>query len=655
MTLARQLILSGFGVLIGLFIGMISFMVINTQQFLNAQLSENSQETANVLGLSLTTVMKNKDTVFAARMVDSIWDAGYYKQIKVQALDGTLWVNKEQAVTFDGVPYWFVNTIPLTTQAKKAVVQSGWMQIGKVTVESNPGFAYKQIWQTTVDSVIWLGFISVIAGLLGSILLYIILKPLRAITKQANEICNQQFSIVEPLPRTFDLRHVVEAMNKMSRKLQSIFEENARQSLELQNQAYQNPVTQLGNRRYFDLQFDYLLRDKEHFAFGVLLLLEISNFKLLNENLGYQAGDRLLKQIADFIKIVTVSIDNAIVAHLGGANFAIVLPKKTKEEGVQVARAITQRFIEIQRTYQDQSIGIGLCLIVENKTASELLTQADTALRQAQFQLPNSWYFSEQAKIQTQEVMSASQWVVFFKNVIEKQDITLYYQNYRIFEADAKQEEKQYCEVLLRLKDNKNNLISAGVFMPIAERLSLMPELDKLVISAIVDKIKKQTKDNLAQARYYSINISPGSLENNDFIKWLLEKIHTLGKSAQYIIIELPEYGVIMRIQQINDLYKKLTQLGCQTAIDHYGKGFSSFAYLQSLRVNFLKIDGSYISKIEDSKENQFFVHSLINIAHTLDIKVIAESVETQAEFDMVCKLKVDGVQGYFVGRPQAE
>ncbi len=646
MTLARQLILSGFGVLIALFVGMISFMIINTQQFLNAQLSGNSQETANVLGLSLTTVMKNKDTVFAARMVDSIWDAGYYKQIKVEGLDGSLWVSKAQPVTFDGVPPWFVHTIILSTQPKKAVVQSGWMQIGIVTVESNPGFAYKQIWQTAIDSVVWLGFIAIIAGILGAILLYIILKPLRAITKQANALCNQQFSIVEPLPATFDLRQVVEAMNKMSRKLQSIFEANAKQSLELQNQAYQNPVTHLGNRRYFDLQLDYLLKDKERFASGVLFLLEISNFKLLNQNSGYQAGDALLKQVAESIKEATASIYNVILAHLGGANFAIIAPKKSKEEGIEIARVITQRFMEIQRTYLDQSMGIGLCVIVANKTAGALLTQADMALRQAQFQLPNSWYFSEELKKHEPEVMSASQWVAFFKNIIEKQEITLFYQNYKIFQTN-----KQYYEVLLRLKDNENRLIPAGVFMPIAERLSLMPELDKLVINAIVNKIKNHNNEN----KYYSINISPSSLENNYFIKWLLATIQALGKLAQYIIIELPEHGVMMRIKQINELYKNLTQLGCQTAIDHYGKGFSSFAYLESLRVNFLKIDGSYTSKIEDSKENQFFVRSLINIAHTLDINVIAESVETQAELDMVSKLNVDGVQGYFVGHPQAE
>lgn len=646
MTLARQLILSGFGVLIALFVGMISFMIINTQQFLNAQLSGNSQETANVLGLSLTTVMKNKDTVFAARMVDSIWDAGYYKQIKVEGLDGSLWVSKAQPVTFDGVPPWFVHTIILSTQPKKAVVQSGWMQIGIVTVESNPGFAYKQIWQTAIDSVVWLGFIAIIAGILGAILLYIILKPLRAITKQANALCNQQFSIVEPLPATFDLRQVVEAMNKMSRKLQSIFEANAKQSLELQNQAYKNPVTHLGNRRYFDLQLDYLLKDKERFASGVLFLLEISNFKLLNQNSGYQAGDALLKQVAESIKEATASIYNVILAHLGGANFAIIAPKKSKEEGIEIARVITQRFMEIQRTYLDQSMGIGLCVIVANKTAGALLTQADMALRQAQFQLPNSWYFSEELKKHEPEVMSASQWVAFFKNIIEKQEITLFYQNYKIFQTN-----KQYYEVLLRLKDNENTLIPAGIFMPIAERLSLMPELDKLVINAIVNKIKNHNNEN----KYYSINISPSSLENNYFIKWLLATIQALGKLAQYIIIELPEHGVMMRIKQINELYKNLTQLGCQTAIDHYGKGFSSFAYLESLRVNFLKIDGSYTSKIEDSKENQFFVRSLINIAHTLDIKVVAESVETQAELDMVSKLNVDGVQGYFVGHPQAE
>lgn len=643
MTLGRQLVLSGLIVLIGLFLGMMAFTLNNTQQFLNAQLSENSQETANLLGLSLSTVMKKKDTLFAGRMVDSIWDAGYYKTIQVEGVEGDIWVNKAQGIQFQNVPSWFVSHIPLKTDLKEAVIQSGWMQIGKVKVESNPGFAYKQIWQTTRDSVIWLGFMSLLTGLLGSALLYIILKPLRAITKQANELCHQQFSIVEPLPKTLDLRQVVEAMNNMSRRLKAIFEDNARRSLELQNQAYQSPVTQLPNRRYFDLQLNHLLQDQEHPAFGILGLIEVTQFKLLNETKGYKEGDEYLKRIAEMLSTATSPMEGAIVAHLGGANFAIVLPNKTKEEGIALAKSLLHTFKILKQEYPAQNMGVGLCDIDPQKTVSELLAQADTALRKALFQDANAFHFSE--GVASSFVMSASQWVDFFKDIIEKQEITLYYQSYKLLESSD-----VFYEVLLRLK-KENELIPAAAFMPMAERLALMPELDKLVIMAISHKLKNNPQKNI----FYSLNISPGSLENKDFLNWMLEAIRALGELAHQIIIELPEYGVVSRIEMINSLFKELNELGCKTAIDHYGRGFTSFGYLKSLRVNYLKIDGSYISKIETSKENQFFIHSLVNIAHSLDIKVIAESIETQAEYDMVCQLKVDGVQGYFIGHPQSD
>ncbi|MGD9592359.1 MAG: LapD/MoxY N-terminal periplasmic domain-containing protein [Candidatus Berkiella sp.] len=271
MTLSRQLMLSGMIILLCLFTGMISFVVKNTQSFLNQQLASHSQDTATALGLTLTTIMKKGDVVTASRAVDAVWDRGYYKKIIVEGIDGKPIVERYQQVKFYGVPQWFIKYLPLETPEKTALIMDGWSKVGNIKIVSNPGFAYQQIWLTFIDSVQWFVMTAVLAMILGWALLYIILRPLRAITTQAMAICNQQFAIQETLPWTFDLRLVVEAMNTMSRRLKQLFEEQVQQTEKLREQAFKDPVTKLGNRQYFDLQFDYLLNDKENLASGALV------------------------------------------------------------------------------------------------------------------------------------------------------------------------------------------------------------------------------------------------------------------------------------------------------------------------------------------------------------------------------------------------
>ncbi len=645
MTLGRQLILSGLLVLAGLFLGMILFTVDNTQKFLNQQLASHSQDTATVLGLSLTNVMKDNDVIVADRMVDSIWDSGYYQSIEVESLNGAPLVSKFMEVKVHGVPDWFIGALALETEKKEALIQSGWLQVGKVYVESNPGFAYKQIWETFTDSLIWFCVIAVVALGLGVLLLHIILKPLREVTKQAYAICNQEFLIQEKLPWTLDLRQVVKAMNKMSTRLKAVFEEQARATENLREQAFQSQVTGLGNRRYFDMIFGNLTTDESQGSSGTLLLLELYDFKGFNDEQGYEKGDALLKEVAAVLKDKSSGIELAHAAHLGGANFALLMPRQTVQSGKEIGERILEAFAEFQERgiLTTSNVGhIGICHFMAGEIQTEILSKTDVALRKAQSEGPNKLTIHEHAT--SIESQGAREWGSLFKRVIENNDITIHFQPYKIFHT--LRDELHY-EALIRITDQEGVLLTAGQFMPMAERLQQIPNLDRLVISKVCEEIRSDL-----QGRHYSFNLSASSLEDKDFRKYLLKAVKGLGKSAKQLTVELPEYGVLHRLDLVRDLFKKIRAYGASTAIDHYGQNFTSFGYLHSLNVSYLKIDGSFVREISKNEDNQFFIRSLINIAHSLDIQVIAEAVETEEELQILKRLKVDGVQGYLIGKP---
>lgn len=641
MTLTKQLLLSGMIVLLCLFAGMITYVVRNTQAFLDQQLSSHAQDTATALGLSLTLTMKNNDVITANRIVDAVFDRGYYKTIEVLTANGAPLVQRHLDIKVAGVPQYFIDALPIKTESKEAVIMDGWKKVGKVVIESNPGFAYQQIWLTFIESLKWLVMTGVVAILLGGGLLYIILRPLRAITKQAAAICNQQFTIQESLPWTLDLRQVVMAMNRMSNRLKNMFEEQLQTSDRLREQAYKDPVTQLGNRRYFDLQFDQVLKDEEKAGVGIFLLIELNHFKEYNDQYGYEAGDALLKSVANTITQAIAAYENTISANKG-ASFFVVLPGKTKLVAEQVASVICQQFNEFQikGISKHQEVGnIGVIEFTTQTLKKDILASADMALRAAQNQGINSW---SMAQSQQQNVFGALEWGAIFEKAIRDNNIVLHFQEVQNWRNP---DEKMY-ETLLRLPV-EGKLISAGIFMPMAERLNQIMALDKLVIMNVIERIQ-----NSLSAQIFSVNISASAFDDEDFKKWLFEQLKSLGKKASRLIIELPEYGVVNRLEVIRQVFLKVSELGAKVAIDHYGKNFSSFSYLYNLKCHYLKIDGGYVRQIQDSEENQFFVRSLVDIAHSLDILVIAEAVETQDEYKMLQQLKVDGAQGYFVGKP---
>jgi len=635
----------GLIILLFLFVGMITFVVKNTQAFLDQQLASHSQDTATALGLTLTVTMKNNDLVTAGRIIDAIWDRGYYKSIEVDSENGAPLIERQQEVKVYDVPAWFIGYLHLKTDKREAIIMDGWRKVGFVKVESNPGFAYQQIWLTFKDSVAWFLVTALMAMILGGTLLYIILRPLRAITQQAFAICNQQFSIQQILPWTIDLRQVVEAMNNMSRRLKAFFEEQSALSEQFREQSYKDPVTQLGNRRYFDLQFDYLIKDEEKGTGGALLLIELLDFKTYNEKYGYEAGDKLLQNTAQMLIEQCAPFENAIVSHIKGADFAIILPNKTKEISQELATIICRNFSAFLQKglSKTQNVGnIGVTLFESTKSKKEIISQTDMALRKAQSFGANGYYFLE--NFQPQVVYGAQEWVAIFDDVIKNNKIVLYFQEVQLWELP---ESKRLYETLMRIRLSDNEIINAGVFMPTAESLNQILALDKLVIKGVIAIIRQIKYDY-----QFTVNVSPTFLEDEGFKYWLLEQAKSLKHKSHCLILELPEYGIIHRLEKARDFFHQFTALGCKTSIDHYGKNFTSFSYLYNLKINYLKIDGGFTKQIEEHEENQFFVRSLVDIARSLDIQVIAEAVETQAEYLTLQQLKVDGVQGYFVHKP---
>ena len=185
--------------------------------------------------------------------------------------------------------------------------------------------------------------------------------------------------------------------------------------------------------------------------------------------------------------------------------------------------------------------------------------------------------------------------------------------------------------------------------MPMAERIRLAADIDKLAISKLLEHMQEEND----MQPVYAVNLSSSSLHNPVFIQWLCRRLQNDPACARRLLIEMPEYGALINIQDTRNLIERLGTLGCHCGIDHFGRGFYSFGYLRNIKVRYLKVDGSYTRGIDSEDDNQFLVQALTKTAHSVDIAVIAQAVETRAELDTLKNLHLDGIQGFLNGIPQ--
>ncbi|MGI4848331.1 MAG: EAL domain-containing protein, partial [Janthinobacterium lividum] len=182
-----------------------------------------------------------------------------------------------------------------------------------------------------------------------------------------------------------------------------------------------------------------------------------------------------------------------------------------------------------------------------------------------------------------------------------------------------------------------------------AKRLGLTADFDKLVVGEVLAGIEAGKYGNSVVA----VNLAQSAVQDEMFMEWLCEALRQHGTAAAQIAFEVSEYGALDNLEALRSAVLRVRALGGKFGIDHFGRGFSSYGYLSTLKIDYLKIDGSYVRGLAESRENQFLVESLTTIAHGLDLKVIAESVENEQEWGVLASLRVNGVQGYGVGMPR--
>lgn len=413
----------------------------------------------------------------------------------------------------------------------------------------------------------------------------------------------------------------------------------AKQTKELRYLAHHDPLTGLPNRSYMRKMVDGGEWEKP----ADFLLIDLDQFRRINDVYGHEMGDRLLVSLTDLVKKHLP--DSAVLSRLSGDEFTILLPRFQGEDFANRLLELIQSPLEVREESFQIGMSMGLAKLPEDGTDYDTLTKkAEMAMYQAKGKGKEKvqWFRAE-----LEARLHETHWYLrYLREAIAKEELYLAYQPI----VDAHTESMVGVEALLRWK-HEGKLISPGLFIPIAEQTGLIHEIGDWVVGEAVRQLIAWQKKSQAP-RFMSVNLSAVQLNQSGFVDHLDEMVGSFGVEKSKIHFEVTENAEIEKIGNSRRALEILKERGYRISLDDFGMGYSSMNYLKELPIDTMKIDRSFVQEIGQDRETEIMIEELLILANRMNLMTIAEGVETQAQWHFLREHGCRMIQGYYFGRP---
>jgi len=422
----------------------------------------------------------------------------------------------------------------------------------------------------------------------------------------------------------------------------------------LSYQATHDSLTGLINRREFERRLDRVINTaKGQRTKNFVAYLDLDQFKIVNDTCGHVAGDELLRRLPPLLTQHLRESDT--LARLGGDEFGILIEHCSLAQGHEIMRRVLDtisNFSFVWETHRFQ-IGVSIGLVEVGATATNLtdvLKRADAACYMAKESGRNRIHIYDEKDIDLTIRHGEMQWVSKIERALNEDRFTLYAQIIKPI-RERKGDKINY-EILVRIVDPDGAIIAPDQFLPAAERYGLAGRIDRWVIDKTLNWIA-QRPAHQAVLETCAINLSGHSIADSSLLDFVRQRFAALAVSPEKIRFEITETAVIANIEYATKFIDTLRDLGCQFALDDFGSGLSSFAYLKTLNVDVIKIDGAFVKELASDVISETIVRSINDIAHALGRSTVAEFVEDDAILERLREIGVDYAQGYGIARPQ--
>ena len=470
----------------------------------------------------------------------------------------------------------------------------------------------------------------------------LVFKPIKVISQALKLEALGKKTESQILIKSKETEGLINAFYEMSHKV------HARQT-ELEYRALHDALTTLPNRTLLldRIAHDINIAKRESHKLS-LLVLDLDDFKEVNDTLGHHVGDSLLIEVGQRIKKVLREVDT--VARIGGDEFSILLPHTDEDESIITSQKILSSFIdniEVDGVNIAISASIGIAVFPEHgSTVEALLRHADVAMYVAKRNKIGFEVYSEESD---KNSLSRLSLIRDFREAIAKSKLSIHFQPV----YDFNNKNIISIEALSRWIHPEHGFVSPEKFIPLAEQTGLINNLTYWVLDKAIELVSKWRLHN--EGLSLAVNLSVLSFKDVEFIGEVRSVLKKYNFPASKLKFEITEGAMMENPLQAIDVLTELREIGIKLSIDDFGTGFSSMAYLQQLPVDELKIDKSFVINLEAGSGDEVIVRSTIDLAHNLGLKVVAEGIESREVYSLLQNYNCDMAQGYYLSRPIPE
>ncbi len=629
MTLSKQLIILITTIFLAIFIGNFLISINNIKSYLELESQSHAQDTATSLGLSISPYISDPDDPMIETMMRAIFDRGYYKSILLTDTKGNQILKLENKDIFTSVPPWFKKCISIKGSTATTNVSNGWMPGGRISVTSNPGYGYLKLYQQTKNAFIYAVGSFVLAMIVVLIFLRFILLPLKNIEKLATNIAKGRFETIEKLPWTTEIKNVATAMNDMSVKIEGIITK-LNNNLETMNKKLKiDELTGLDIQSTFETDIKKMFIAENS---GYVITAKIDELSEFAKHKTRDEVDNLIKDFALTLKNEADKYKGLKVYRFFGSEFAIIaenLDESYVKEYLDNVKSSLQSLV--LKHGKEEIAHFGGTPFNPFGTTAKMLAAANEAYEKAKHIGVNEYYLREGTDV----AKDIKEWKELVFDVIDngKLDIDFISKAYR-FDNDELFMEEAFTQVY----DRNQNKVAIGTFVSVAQKYRKAVDLDKAVTSKVIEHIYLTKAKN-----DFTVNLSLDSLNSHDFKEWLAQQFNGYKNIASQIVFSVTAYGAAKDKEGFKQFIEFAHSAGAKVMLKRYESQFIPIENIKNFNLDYLRLAREYTSGISKDRNKKLFVESIKDIGDLLNIKIFAESVPSDNDYNTLKELNLFG------------
>ncbi len=630
MSLSKQLLV--LISLIFLIVFSVSFYLSmnHIRNYLEVESEIHVQDTATSLGLSMSPHMDDEQDPILETMMNAIFDMGYYKEMRLENVDGEELVKLSNPVQMEGVPDWVITLLPMKTATAMSEISSGWNISGTLYVTSNPAYGYLKLYQQAKETLLYSAVVFIAAFVLLMLVLRLTLQPLKAIQKQANEISGGNFTTISKLPWTTEVRHVAQSMNGMSKKIGDTIARLNNRLDALNDSLKRDALTGLFNQATFNVDIKRALAAGDS---GHVFYFKFDDLSDISKQLGNHKVDKLLQGFADVLQQGVNELGT--VYRLYGSEFALISPSSDVNSITVLAEKLKHDINSLGQEFNlEDMIHMGIVLFNKTSEFDRLMPALIEAYEQAR-NIGHNAYFIQQESLSSMDELA---WKAAIQHAIDNHtpEITFTAEAYNYSGAVPV---KVMQEAFTVVTDRDGKELAIGTLFSVAQEFGMAEELDKLIVNKIIQRMEKDGFNSPV-----TINLSNKSIASTNFQQWLAARLEQTTLPAQLLAFSVTAYAAAKDITAFDSFSSFVESLGATMLLKRYSPDIIPIDMLRGLHIDYIRLARDLTQDIRGNVSKPDFLELIQEVSSLIEVKVLAESVTSDDDFEIVKQAGLFGI-----------